>query len=76
MGVSSSNFHWFVLGTDERSTKAGRATGKIRDIFKSVVPSATVAARGKMLEAARKKVDQVLAKELAKKTTTLATSST
>ncbi len=81
VGVSSSNIHWFVLGTDERTlTKGPRAvvleerndfitvqdTGKIKDIFKGVVPRATVAARGAMLEAARKKVDQVLARETAK----------
>ena len=81
VGVSSANIHWYVLGTKERTlTKGPRAvvleerndfitvqnTGKITGVFKGVVPRATVAARGAMLEAARKKVTQVLAKELAK----------
>jgi len=68
VGISASNIHWFVLGTDERQTKSGKATGMIKDLLKGVIPAATVSARGAMLEAARNKCDQVLARETAKLT--------
>lgn len=66
VGISAANIHWFVLGTDDRYHKSGHPTGKIEDVLKGVVPSATMAARGDMLEAARKKITQVLARETAK----------
>ena len=66
VGISSNNIHWFVLGTEERYQKSGKATGEIDDYLKGVVPSASMASRGAMLEAARKKCTQVLARETAK----------
>jgi hypothetical protein len=66
VGISATNIHWFVLGTDERQTKSGKATGQIKDLLKGVVPSATMSARGAMLQAARKKCTEVLARETAK----------
>ena len=66
VGVSSSNVHWFVLGTDQRVTGSGHYTGQIDELLQNIVGSAAASAGPAMLEAARQKVEQVLAAEAAK----------
>ncbi len=66
VGVSASNIHWFVLGTQQRTTRRGHRTGKIFGLLAGAVQSACVAAQSGILEAARSKVSQVLAAWAAK----------
>jgi cell division septum initiation protein DivIVA len=66
VGVSQSNIHWFVLGTKDRKTKTGHPTGRVEELLKGCVAQASSQAASAMLEAARKKVSEVLAREAAK----------
>jgi len=63
VGVSATNIHWFVLGTDQRVTSAGRVTGSIEDVFSGVTDTAVDASIGPALEAARAKMEQVFLRE-------------
>ena len=83
VGISSSNVHWFVLGTKERDlsektkgrgrsarqVKTGHAkhpTGKIDPLLKGVTTMAAGTAGPAMVEAARRKIQEVMAREVAK----------
>lgn len=81
VGVSSANIHWFVLGTTFRRPKTGPVVavlpdkndfitvtkfGRIVPPFKCVIAVASKSAKSEMLNAARSKVAQVLARETAK----------
>lgn len=66
VGLSQSNVHWFVLGTKDRRTRRSHSTGKIEGLLKGCVVQASSQAAQAMLEAARKKVSEVLAREAAK----------
>ncbi len=67
VGISASNIHWAVLGTDERTqTKSGKSTGKLDPFFEGVVPNAVKSSGPAMLKAAQVKAKQVLARETAK----------
>jgi hypothetical protein len=67
VGVSANNIHWFVLGTAERKTKKGHATGAIEAMLAGFVAKASQSSSSRITEAARKKITQVLAAEAAKK---------
>lgn len=66
-GVSASNIHWFVLGTDERTTKSGKSTGRIEGVFAGVTDAAVGAAGQASLAAASKKIQQVIHREARKR---------
>lgn len=66
VGISSSNVHWFVLGTSERKTERGAGRGKIDPVLDGVIDTAVSLATIPMLAAAKAKVSQVLAREAAK----------
>ena len=66
VGVSASNIHWFILGTQERST-AKRRTGRIESVLSGVIPNATMASAGASVEAARRKIQQVIEREARKR---------
>jgi hypothetical protein len=83
VGLSATNIHWFVLGTDDRETgsrswsikggkrsrstgNARRYTGKIDDSLSGLLGPAAASSGPAMLAAARKKIEQVLAREAAK----------
>lgn len=66
VGISASNVHWPVFGTQDRRTASGRATGKMPSLLGGLVKQASATAGPAMLEAARKKVTQVLAAEASK----------
>ncbi len=67
VGISSANIHWFVLGTDDRATKAGHATGKIVNMFGGVTRLAFAGSAMTATEAARAKIQQVMLREARKK---------
>lgn len=67
VGISAANIHWFVLGTDERQTKSGRRTGKIKGVFGNVTRQALASSAGASLAAARRKIRQVIEREARKK---------
>lgn len=50
--VSPASIHLFVMGTDERATAGGHATGRIRGLLAGIVQSATSAASGAAASAA------------------------
>lgn len=64
VGVSATNIHWFVLGTQERHT-ASHSTGTIDGLLSGLVGSAVAGAGPAMLEAARQKITSILAAEAA-----------
>jgi hypothetical protein len=66
VGISSSNIHWFVLGTADRSTKSGRNRGRIQNKLSGMLGRAASSSGGAMLDAARQKITEVLARETAK----------
>lgn len=74
-GIGTANVHWFVLGTGPRTLKkgsargpkAGHPTGKITPPFAGVMQAAVAASEASALEAARKKVQQVILKEAQRK---------
>ena len=63
VGASAKNIHWFVLGTKERITKAGKKTGAVPNIFDGVAGTALRASEALMLAAARAKITQVIERE-------------
>jgi hypothetical protein len=67
VGISSSDIHWFVLGTQQRATKAGHRTGKIPPELAGVLEQATAGAMQQSLAAARAKIDEVITREAAKR---------
>lgn len=67
VGISKSNIHWFVLGTSQRETDAGRATGKIQPVLSGLTSQALSSGGNSSLAAARQKISQVIAKEAAKR---------
>lgn len=67
VGISAFNIHWFVLGTKQRRTKSGHATGRIPAFFEGVVGGAFAVAGGAALAAARAKIRQVIQREARKK---------
>lgn len=67
VGVSARNIHWFVLGTDEREHKSGRATGQIANVFGQVTRLAMAGSAAASLAAARKKIKQVIEREARKR---------
>lgn len=67
VGIASINIHWFVLGTKSRATKGGHATGNIEPLFKGVAQRAAAASKRQALDAARKKIQQVIEREAKKK---------
>lgn len=66
VGISISNIHWFVLGTSERST-AKRRTGRIDSVLADVIPKATMQSAGASVEAARRKIQEVIEREARKR---------
>ena len=66
VGISSANVHWFVLGTEDRETKRGKPTGRIDELLKGVTTMAAGTAGPAMVEAARRKIQEVMAREVAK----------
>ncbi len=69
VGVSAANIHWFVLGTSERVTKAGRRTGRISPPpFKGVAKRAAAASAGPAMAAAVRKGKQAIEREARRKT--------
>jgi len=72
VGISATNIHWFVLGTDLRRTKSGfgsgeKGTGKIANVFGDVTRLAFAGSNVAAVNAARKKIWQVIKKEALKK---------
>lgn len=67
VGLSAANIHWFVLGTDERQQKSGKATGKIEGVFGDVTRQALATSAPASVAAARKKIKQVIEREARKK---------
>lgn len=67
VGISASNVHWAVLGTKARKwKKTGKSTGSMPSYLAGLLRKAASSASSAMLEAARKKSAQVLAREVAK----------
>lgn len=66
VGISATNIHWFVLGTDERETKAGHGTGSIPELFAGAADAGR-AVGSAALAAARKKITQVIEREARKR---------
>ncbi len=67
VGISASNIHWFVLGTQFRfHKKSGRRTGRIKPPFNKVMMQAVSASQGAYLAAARAKITQEIQKEAMK----------
>lgn len=66
VGISKTNIHWFVLGTDERKTKSGRNAGRIEGVFGDVTDTAFARSQSDAIAAARKKIDQVIQQEARK----------
>lgn len=60
VGVSANNIHWFVLGTQDRTTTAGHPTGKIAGLLSGIVQSATSGNADAVMAAARANVDTAL----------------
>jgi len=67
VGISARNIHWFVLGTDERAQKSGHPTGKIANMFGDVTRLAFASSMVASVNAARKKIHQVIQREARKK---------
>lgn len=67
VGVSAQNIHWFVLGTKERTSKSGKAFGKIDDAFIDVTDMAIASSKQASLAAAKKKIGQVILNEARKR---------
>jgi len=59
VGVSAANIHWFVLGTKERKTGSGHATGAIPALLDGVITRASAGAGEVMVAAARAKIQQL-----------------
>lgn len=72
VGIAGSNIHWWVLGTQQRSTKSGKRVGKIRPFFKGVVKQAQVQASAtivpKMLKRAKSTFKRIALKHKRKVT--------
>lgn len=66
-GISIGNIHWPVLGTAQRRTKTGHPTGAMPRMFGGVVARAFMASKTASLEAARRKLAEVIRKEAQKK---------
>ena len=66
VGISSNNIHWFVLGTEQRSTKNGRDTGQIEDMFSGLCQQALDRSKQAAMDAARAKISQVIKREAKK----------
>lgn len=67
VGISAANVHWPIFGTEDRvQTKTGRSTGRMPSQLPGVIAMAASACGPAMLEAAREKITQVLAREAAK----------
>lgn len=67
-GISTNNIHWPVLGTKKRQTKAGKNTGEMPQLLGEVTDQAYAQSKEAMLEAAKKKIGTVIAREAAKRT--------
>ena len=75
VGISATNVHWFVLGTDERvlkkgsarGPKAGHPTGQIVNVFGDVTRLAMAGSMAASVAAARKKITQAIEREARKK---------
>jgi len=64
VGVSKHNIHWFVLGTTERTqTSTGKSVGRIKPVFKGVVPRAVTASTPAAIAAGAEKARKQLKKE-------------
>ena len=74
VGISDANIHWFVLGTTGRwakkvrgqSLRKARFTGRITSVLSGVVPNATMQSAGASVEAARRKIAEVIEREARK----------
>lgn len=67
VGLGVANIHWFVLGTDERKQKSGHETGRIRDVFGDATSQAVASSAAASIDAARRKISQVILKEAQKR---------
>jgi len=65
VGISASNIHW-LMGTGERRTASGHATGKMPEVLNGIIAGAVSASDSQMVVAAAEKVRKVLASEAAK----------
>lgn len=63
VGISAANVHWPVLGTDERQTEAGRPAGAMPAVFGGATDQALATSGTAAVEAARKKLREVIARE-------------
>ncbi|MFA7121295.1 MAG: hypothetical protein WC277_07420 [Bacilli bacterium] len=73
-GISEANIHWFVLGTAARyaktvrgkSLKRARYTGTVSATLAGIIPNATMQSAGTSVDAARRKIAEVIEREASK----------
>ena len=67
VGLGVQDVHWFVLGTQERATKSGHATGKIDAMLSEAVRTAVGMSGDTALSAARAAVARVIERDARRK---------
>jgi len=67
VGASARNIHWFVLGTDDRFLKTGHSTGQIENVFGAVTRAAVATSAVASVNAARRKIFEVIKREAQKR---------
>lgn len=66
VGISSTNIHWPVLGTQDRKTKSGKPTGAMPTVFGGLAAKAFRSAKSAMMSQYKQKIAATIAKEAAK----------
>ena len=66
VGISGFNFHWWILGTGERTTKAGKSTGRMKAQLPNFAAMSVSKSRGKISRKVEENVRKGLKREAAK----------
>ena len=66
VGIGYNNFHWWVIGTNNRVTRTGRSTGSTRAMMDGFAMNAAKKARSAIRTAMAKEVSRQLIKEVSR----------
>jgi hypothetical protein len=67
VGIGAGNFHWWVIGTNDRTTRRGTTTGSTRARMSGMAIKAAMSSKGAIKTAMAKEVSRQLIKEARKK---------
>ena len=67
VGIGAGNFHWWVIGTKNRTNRRGKSLGGTKAMMPGMAMGAAMSAKGAIKTAMAKEVSRQLLKEAAKR---------